>query len=973
MRWKFISTCAALLLLCGGLVYAQGTQTGLLRGTVTTSDHLSLPGATVTISSPALQGERTTVTESDGTFLFRGLPPGLYTVSFEMSGMQSVSKSVQVPLGQVAVVDTVMGLANVTEAVTVTAAATVLTTPTVGANIKHEEVEQLATRRDLEGIANLAPAVTESTAPNSGQLNINGSFAYDNLFMINGVDVNDNLYGSPQNVFIEDAIQETQVLTSGITAEYGRFSGGVVNAITRSGGNTFSGSVRLNLNNPTWSTRTPYEVEHDVNRTSVLNKIYEGTFGGPVLRDRLWFFTAGRYQKTTASRTLPVSGSGYDSVTNNKRGELKLTGSANSNHTFTVNYITNPTTEGPRPAIGGYEIDNHTFVTRDTPNNMFGASWRGVLRSNMFAEAQFSQRHFSFLNAGGTSTDIHDSPFFSRILGGGGYEYNAPYFDATDPEDRNNRQFSASLSSTFEGAGRHDVKGGWEWYRSTRTGGNSQSATSLVFETDYVTASPDTDEPLYDANGYIIPVFTPGLSRLQNWLATRGAELNSDTNSFYLQDHWVATRQLSFDLGLRYETVTSKATGGIIGVDTSTLVPRLAAAFDPAGNGKTVFHVTYGHYSGRYNDAQIGANTAVGNPALLYGVYTGPAGQGRDFEPGLDPNNYLTFYGSFPTANVFMAPGLSAPVTREFTASAGTELTSKGSAQVTYVWRTMSNFIEDFIDVANGTTNVVQNGQDFGTFTNIRYENTDAPRRDYQGLVFQASYRFRPNWQVAGNYTLQIENDGNFSGEAQNEPGISSVYGDYPVAGLPTIYTRGWADGHLYDFQRHKLRAWTIYQFNLGRLGRLSASGLVRADSGLTYSLVANGVEITPQQQALLDAAGYIDPPTDQSVYFGDRGSQFYPGFALFDTSFNYDIPVFKELRPWLKFDIYNLFNNQKLISYVTTVTPAPDSPLDAMGLPTEYVKSGSFGQARGAGDYPQAFQGQNGGRTFRVAFGLRW
>ena len=75
--------------------------------------------------------------------------------------------------------------------------------------------------------------------------------------MLNGVDVNDNLFGSPQNLFIEDAIEETQVLTSGISAEYGRFTGGVVNAITKSGGNVFSGSLRANLTNPAWTTRRP--------------------------------------------------------------------------------------------------------------------------------------------------------------------------------------------------------------------------------------------------------------------------------------------------------------------------------------------------------------------------------------------------------------------------------------------------------------------------------------------------------------------------------------------------------------------------------------------------------------------------------------------------------------------------------------------------------------------------------------------
>ena len=79
--------------------------------------------------------------------------------------------------------------------------------------------------------------------------------AFDNIFMINGVDVNDNLFATPQNLFIEDAIEETQVLTAGISAEYGRFTGGVVNAITKSGGNMFSGSGRVNFLNPAWTTR----------------------------------------------------------------------------------------------------------------------------------------------------------------------------------------------------------------------------------------------------------------------------------------------------------------------------------------------------------------------------------------------------------------------------------------------------------------------------------------------------------------------------------------------------------------------------------------------------------------------------------------------------------------------------------------------------------------------------------------------
>jgi hypothetical protein len=227
---------------------------------------------------------------------------------------------------------------------------------------------------------------------------------------------------------------------------------------------------------------------------------------------------------------------------------VKLTSTPFANHTFQGNFTTNPTTEA-LPAIGGFEIDPATLITRRTPNDVFGANWRGVLGSKLFAEAAYSQRHFSFLDAGGTSTVLNDSPIFTLTQNGGNWEYNAPYFDATDPEDRNNRQLTANLSYSLTKAGRHDLKAGWEWYRSARTGGNSQSATSYVFVSDFV---PDASgNPVFDANDRIIPTFVPGDTQVQHWLATRGAQLNTDNNSVFVQDHWVATTALSFDLGVR--------------------------------------------------------------------------------------------------------------------------------------------------------------------------------------------------------------------------------------------------------------------------------------------------------------------------------------------------------------------------------------------------------------------------------------
>ena len=274
---------------------AQGVQTGTIRGVVRDAQGLAMPGVTVTATSPALQGPRVETTDTAGAYTLVNLPPGAYTVTFELSNFETVSRQTNVALGLVVEQNITMRAAGITEAVTVVAETPApIATPVVGANIKHEEIEALATPRTIQGIATLAPAVTEYT-PNAGQLVINGSFAFDNVFMINGVDINDNLFANPQNLFVEDAIEETQVLTSGISAEYGRFSGGVINAITKSGGNNFSGSGRINFLNPSWSVETPFETSRGITRPSINQQTYEGTFGGPFVKDRLWFFSSGRW------------------------------------------------------------------------------------------------------------------------------------------------------------------------------------------------------------------------------------------------------------------------------------------------------------------------------------------------------------------------------------------------------------------------------------------------------------------------------------------------------------------------------------------------------------------------------------------------------------------------------------------------------------------------------------------------------
>ena len=987
MRGLILVPAVALLLTSHAL--AQGLQTGTIRGAVTDQQKQPVPGATVTVSSPALQQARTVTTDLQGFYALTALPAGDYTVKFEFDGFSAVTQTITLPLGLSVEANAQLHPAAVRETVTVVAETPAqIVNPSVATNFKHEQIEKLANSRTLFGIAQLAPALTQNGPQNKNQLVINGAFAFDNVFMINGVDVNDNLLAQPQDLFVEDAIAETQVLTSGLSAEYGRFTGGVVNAITRSGGDLFSGSGRVDFTNPSWTTATPYEVSKGIGDTAhpdSLQTSYETTLGGPLVPRRLWFFASGRTASIDTTHSFPQTGLTAPSTDSNKRGEVKLTGRVADHQTIQFGFLNNPREQTNTSGIQSFVITPDSEANPITRNWYYYGNYRSVVRNTTVIEAQFSQRRWKVDNPGGSSTNLVDSPFLATDCP---CLYNAPYFDNSDPEQRNNAQVTGSVTNFWNRGGAHETKVGYEFYRSQRRGGGSQSSTSYVFNSDFATDADGFAQ--LDANGHVIPVFVPGVSSVDYYPAVRNATMNIDNNSLYLQDHWAVNRHWSADLGARYEHVKAISTGDIIGVDNHRIVPRLAAAYDVQGNGNHVIHVSYGWYSGRYNENQIGANSPVGNPPQLTTMYTGPTGEGRDFAPGFNLANYPTGASSaarVPGANVLMDPNLKSPVVREFTTGYGINLLGgRGYAEATYIHRRTVDLIEDFQTTNTGVTDVTLNGVDAGTFTNTLYRNSDQAHRVFDSVVWQSQYRFNEQWTVGGNYTLQLRNEGNYEGEMPNQPGKPSFIGNYPEA---FSAARNFPDGNLQSFQRHRLRIWGIYDVPMGRLGHGSVSGLWRVDSGLTYSLRAASQPLTSTQMQIISAAGYPDSPntTDPTagyyVFFGDRGSEQFKGFGVMDSSFNYDIPVHGTLRPWVKLDVYNLFNNEKLIAWDVRVNPDKTSPKDSLGMYTGYVPRATFGTATGnaislggltANAYPVAYPGAlPGGRTVRVAVGFRF
>jgi outer membrane receptor protein involved in Fe transport len=966
----------ALVLALGvvGVSHAQGVQTATLRGTVTSAEGDALPGVLVTATSSAIQGERTAFSGASGDYIIRGLNPGLYAVTFALEGMAPVQRNADLQLGQVANLDVQLSMEVIAETIVVTGdLPTVLQSSEVSTTYDFETVNSLPIGTTPAAIATLAPGLTTNT-PNAGQVTISGGFAYDNVFLIDGVDANDNLFGTPTAVFIEDAIADTQVLTSGISAEYGRFSGGVVNVITKSGGNEFSGTLRASLTNDDWRETTPREDRLGTQLQDQLNEVYSGTLGGYVLKDRLWFFVAGRLQETSTTGSMVFTGLPRTTTTDQDRQEFKLTGNIADRHQLQAQY-TEFNQDQFRVSSSAGSATPQTQTTWSTPSELIVARYSGVLTSSLFGELQYSEKSFLFqtnLEMAGRNDLARDSPFWDDF-GDIGVHYHAPHWDVTDPEDRNNEQISTALSYFLDTAaiGSHDLKVGYEDFNTYRTGGNSQSPTDFQFIAN----------PLLDANGDavltpdqdMIPVWETANSGAWQFFPNRNARVDITTRSFYVNDRWQLNDHWSFNLGARYEDVQGESDAGTVTVDTDALVPRLGASFDLRGDGKYRFDATYAEYAGKYSESQFAENTDVGNPPALLLLYIGPEGQGYDFGPAFDiANNYIPIAADDGTQNVFVDSNISSPTVEEITLAGGMELGRGGYLKAVFTDREYSDFVEDFITTETGTTEVIVEGTSAGEFSNIFISNSSFASREYQSIQLIGRYRITDNWLVEGNYTNQLKNEGNFEGEGANTPGSPSPIGDYPEIRSTAQH---FPVGNLDDYAEHKLRLWTTYNLDFGRAGDLGVGFLANYDSGRVFSATWTTAGFTATQLGILDDLGYVDTPSSQTLYFGERGTVEFDDAMTFDLSLNYAVPIFGDFDVWVKADVFNILNDDTQIAGSTAVIGNTGTrpvecggvcPTDELGLPTTYRPASSFGNDRGNADFVAP-------REYRFTVGFRF
>jgi len=215
-------------------------------------DNAPMPGVTVSLTSPALQGQKVAVTNAQGDYIFKALPAGDYHVRFELASFATLEYDVRMSTSQPRALDAVMYPEAMQEEIVVTSSFENVSTGAQGSStMEQSTLEKLPVARTLNQ-AVLLSAGTSASGP-GGNISISGSQSWESLYTINGVVVNENIRGQALDLYIEDAVLETTTMTSNMSAEYGRFAGGVVNTVTKSGGNQFSGSFRANP--PRW-TRT---------------------------------------------------------------------------------------------------------------------------------------------------------------------------------------------------------------------------------------------------------------------------------------------------------------------------------------------------------------------------------------------------------------------------------------------------------------------------------------------------------------------------------------------------------------------------------------------------------------------------------------------------------------------------------------------------------------------------------------------
>jgi len=868
-----------------GLVATASAQTllGTIEGKVLDEQGGVLPGVTVTLTGP--RGAQTTVTDAAGVYRFVGLQPATYTLKSELSGFAPQERDdVLVSMGKTFSADFSLKVGGVTETVEVLGTTTTVdvkssaTTTTVSNDLLTTMPIYSST---ATGLLNAAPGINSSSA-------YGGQGSYGNALLLDGVDTRDPEGGSAWTFFNQDLIEEIQIGGLGAPAEYGGFTGGIINTITRSGGNLFSGLFSMKFTNDSLAgnnvTDEILELNPSLGASDVTTKLadYTAQMGGPIKQDKAFFYASIQRFSAEYNPTGPLEKRTEISPRFNVKATLQPTSS--DTITLGMQYDQYNVTGRVGYWPSAQATDNAT-VEEDAPEWVWNAQYRRVFGASTLLEAKLTgYTGYYYLDPVDPSPVIYDGETDAYSGGGGGVYY----------ADRSRNQVNVSLTQYAQKFGRHSFKFGAEIERSH-------------VRTQY--------QPYGPAGFYIYHY-----GGVPYYQISYGYDLQGDNRrtSAYAQDQWSAGR-LTLNLGIRLDHIrgVSPVLDQDVYTPKSAWGPRVGAAYDVTGKGTTVLKGFWGRYyegpaSGFfYQAAPPGNFDYISAPVLDY----------------TNPNDASTFTLGPPDITpsfVFgMRDDIRHPRTDDVNVSWEQQLTRTLRFTATGIWRESANFINNVVEGAIWDPITLTNaltGQPFTAYywanqdetaTNFVIRNTEGfqyqlsnggtlaadPKRNYQAMLLVLNRQLRNRWGFQASYVLAKA-----EGSVDNS-GYGSYLGGHTWVSPNTGIINNF--GELTNSRRHEIKLYGTYQIPTIEV---MLSGVYTGYSGQPY---------TPYMQPSSSTLGIPGSSSRRQIMLLPRGSEREDFFSTFDMRGEKVFQV-QGHRFGLYLDVENLLNTSSITAVQT-------------------------------------------------------
>ena len=600
---------------------ATGQTTGSIQGTVTDQNGGVLRGVSVEISSPNLQGVRTAITDASGRFHSPSLPPGPYKVVASLEGFAKGQRNATVALDSTAEVNIQLQLSTTAE-VTVSAQTPMVdvNSTTIGTNYTSKTIEGLPVGRNYAEIIRSNPGVNTDQGDTQGRalaLTVYGATSVENQFIIDGVNTTNVIRGFQGKAINGEFIQEIEIKTGGYQAEYGRALGGVINVITKSGGNEFHGDGFVYYDN--YGMRANQVINDQDNLTGVRVSGYNKTdfgvdVGGRIIKDKLWFFAAydrlqrpadvSNYQDNiNADGVVVVPKSAQfpaDSTDNLYSGKLtwnaatgttivgtvfadpsNVSGAANSDPTHST-YPSTLTSLDPNVWSSELKIGGTDYALR--VSQLFGSNALATIqgshhkdRYNTIAANAEAIRYDDWTCSGGTPDNPCTQPNAPLSSTGG--------FGAVTGYLQNNDSTRDQVRGDFTFyPGNHEVKVGGDYMKG------KTNAVSYYSGLQQVLKYNEYGQPYYAHTFWAVG---------QDNLTPTGNEVSPKTYnaSFFAQDSWRVIPGLTINAGLRWDQEDLRDyTGSTVIKLTNEWQPRLGIIWDPSRNGSTKIYAFFGRF-----------------------------------------------------------------------------------------------------------------------------------------------------------------------------------------------------------------------------------------------------------------------------------------------------------------------------------------------------------------------------------------